>query len=236
MTRKVSRVAFRIDRARKQLRTLATALKSPHEICDSRFGSTEGDDAQFEAVVAVNLKCSFDGVDDPFFAVSKDASAEQGEIDDVVAGSGRVEDGGGQRCLVGRIENQLGEVGPLVGRLPAVRNGQCRAIRLRDSVAGTIEGDFGVELQFNSQMAEQGIALGSACRLNRLRDPATARRSSASCGVSKRPTAIRRPPGQTRKSPSSESSLRTWSGEISSIPVSSVNHVMSARDGSVRIW
>lgn len=95
-----------------------------HELGDSGFGSTVGHDANVKSVVDVFLKRSFNRAADPLVSVTENAAAEQREIDDAVAGSGCICHRGGERGLVGGVENQLSKVGPLVGGLPAVRDGQ----------------------------------------------------------------------------------------------------------------
>jgi hypothetical protein len=83
--------------------------------------------ADVEAVLAVLVGGSLDRGDDPVVAVAENTTPEQGEVNDAVAGSGRVDHRCGQRRFVGGVENQFGEIGPLVHGLPAVRDGQsCR--------------------------------------------------------------------------------------------------------------
>ena len=66
------------------------------EFCDRRFRSTVRNDLNVETVVAVQVKRSFDRAGDPLIAVAEDTAAKQREIDDSVAGAGRVGPGGGQ--------------------------------------------------------------------------------------------------------------------------------------------
>lgn len=149
---------------------LLAAIETAHEIGEGGFGSQVGDDADVEAVLGVLAEGSLDRARNPLVAIAEDAAPEQGEIHDAVAGSDRVDDRRGQRRFIRGIENQLGEVGPLVRWLPAVRDGQSRAVGLRDPVAGAVKRDFGIKLQANAKLAEQRFSVGFARSPNRLGD------------------------------------------------------------------
>jgi len=98
-------------------------VETTDEFSNGGFGLIVGDDADVELVVDVFLERSLDRVGDPVVSVAEDASAEQREIGDAVAGLGCVCHRGGQCGLVRRVQNQLGKIGPLVGGLAAVRDG-----------------------------------------------------------------------------------------------------------------
>ena len=97
-------------------------VHSLDQFSDGGLGLTVGNDADVEAVLAVLMERSLDCGDDPSVAVAENTSAEQREVDDAVAGLVGVDHCGGQSGFVGRVENQLGELRPVVSWLITIRN------------------------------------------------------------------------------------------------------------------
>ena len=84
-----------------------------------------------EACICVQAEGAFDGIDDPRLGVAEGAAAEKGQEDPAVTGTGGLQNGGGECCLVGAFEDEAAAASAAFR--PVFET--CRALRCRSSLA-----------------------------------------------------------------------------------------------------